>query len=53
LKEGARENCFFHILDITEFRDHVVNEDIYICAVDRAAGLAAKYVAKLEASEIS
>jgi hypothetical protein len=28
--EGARENCFFHIRDITEFRDHVINEDMYI-----------------------
>jgi hypothetical protein len=36
-----------------EFRDHVANEDMYICAVDSAAGLALKYVAKLAASAMS
>jgi hypothetical protein len=40
--EGAQENWFFHIRDITESCDHVIKEDIYICGVDRAAGLAVK-----------
>jgi hypothetical protein len=51
--EGARENWFFHIWDITEFCGHVINEDMYMCAVDSAAGLAVKYVAKLAASVMS
>jgi hypothetical protein len=38
---------------MVEFRDHVANEDMYICAVDKAAGLAVKYVAKLAASIMS
>jgi hypothetical protein len=38
---------------MVEFRDHVANEDMYICTVDRAALLAVKYVAKLAASVIS
>jgi len=38
---------------MVEFLDHVANEDIYICGVDRAAGLAVKYVAKLAASVTS
>jgi hypothetical protein len=53
VKEGTRENWFFHIWDIVEFRDHVAKEDMYMCAVDRAAGLAVKYVAKLAASTMS
>ena len=47
---GAREKWFFQVWDITESRDHVVNEDIYKCGVDWAAGLAVKYVAKWEVS---
>jgi hypothetical protein len=38
---------------MVEFRDHVGNEDMYKCGVDRAAGLAVKYVAKLAASAMS
>ena len=46
MMDGAREKCFFHVWDITESCDHVINEDIYKCGVDLAAGLAVKYVAK-------
>jgi hypothetical protein len=38
---------------MVEFRGHVIKEDMYMCAVDRAAGLAVKYVAKLAASAMS
>jgi hypothetical protein len=38
---------------MVEFCGHVIKEDTYMCGVDRAAGLAVKYVAKLAASAMS
>ena len=53
VKDGARENWFFHVRDSVLYRGQVIVEDIYKCGVDWAAGLAEKYVAKLEVSVIS
>ena len=48
-----KENFLIHVSDMVVCFDHVANMEIYRCGVDKAAGLAVKYLAKLAASAIS
>ena len=50
LNGGIRENCLCHPSTVAKLLGHVANDEMYKWGVDKAAGLAVKYVAKLVAS---
>ena len=50
LNEGIRGNCLCQPSTAAELFGHVANDEMHKWGVDKAAGLAVKYVAKLATS---